>query len=69
MKKCEEIESMDFGLELKQLANMVREIADANNMSTYEAIQKFFVDLEEQYDEKLGFESKLENFKAEIQKY
>lgn len=70
MKKYQELESMDFGLkELKQLANMVREIAEANTISPHYAIQKFLADVEEQYDEKLGFESKLESLKAEIQKY
>jgi len=34
----------------------------------YEAQQKFFKDVEEQYDKKLGFESKVQNLRLEINK-
>ncbi|MFZ0895794.1 MAG: hypothetical protein WAZ77_14960, partial [Candidatus Nitrosopolaris sp.] len=68
MSEFEQLKSMGFGLkDLKQLANTVKEIAEANSMSPYYALQKFFADIESQYDEKLGFELKLENLKSEIQ--
>jgi hypothetical protein len=37
-------------------------------MPLYEAQQKFFKDVEEQYDNKLGFESKVQNLQLEINK-
>ena len=36
-------------------------------MSPYDAVQKCFADIESQYDEKVGFELKLENLESEIQ--
>jgi DNA repair exonuclease SbcCD ATPase subunit len=35
-------------------------------MPLYEAQQKFFKDIKEQYDNKLGFESKVQNLKTEV---
>ena len=62
-----ELEGMGFGLEeLKLLSNTINEIAVANNMPLNEAQRKFFKDIEEQYDKKLGFESKVQNLKAEV---
>ena len=62
-----ELDGMGFGLEeLKLLWNTINEIAVANNMPLYEAQQKFFKDIEEQYDNKLGFESKVQNLKTEV---
>ena len=59
-----ELEGMGFGLEeLKLLSNTINEIAVANNMPLNEAQRKFFKDIEEQYDKKLGFESKVQNLK------
>jgi hypothetical protein len=64
-----ELEAMEFGPEeLKLLWNTINEIAAANNMPLYEAQQKFFKDVEEQYDNKLGFESKVQNLRLEINK-
>jgi cell division protein FtsB len=64
-----ELEGMGFGLEeLKLLWNTINEIAVANNIPLYEAQQKFFKDVEEQYDNKLGFESKAQNIQLEINK-
>jgi hypothetical protein len=58
---------MRFGLEeLKLLWNTINEITVANNMPLYEAQQKFFKDIKEQYDNKLGFESKVQNLKTEV---
>jgi hypothetical protein len=58
---------LGFGLEeLKLLWNTINEIAVANNTPFYEAQQKFFKDIEEQYNKKLGFESKVRNLKVEV---
>src|SRR5918912_402806 len=58
---------MDFGLkELKLLWITINDIALANNIPLNEAPQKFVMDIEEQYDKKLGFESKVQNLKAEL---
>ena len=60
---------MGFGLEeLKLLWNTISEIGVANNIPLNEAQQKFFKDVEEQYDKKLGFESKVQNLQLEINK-
>jgi len=68
VSEFEQLKSMGFGLkELKQLANTVREIAVANSLSPYDAVRKLFADIESQYDDKVGFELKLENLKSEIQ--
>jgi len=57
-----DLDGMGFGLEeLKLLWNTINEIAVANNMPLNEAQRKFFKDIEEQYDNKLGFESKVQN--------
>lgn len=64
------LKSMGFGLnELKRLRRTLIEIADANEKPTDKAVAKFFSDIEEQYDEKLGFESKLENLKSQIREH
>ena len=61
---------MGLGLkELKSQCNIIREIAAANNILEEEAIQKFYADVEQQYDAKLGFESRLECLKSEIRKH
>ena len=62
-----ELEGMGFGLEeLKLLWNIITEMTVANNMPLNEAQRKFFKDIEEQYDKKIGFESKVQNLKAEV---
>ena len=69
ISKYTELESMEFGLkELTLLWNIVNEIADANNIPIQDVKLKFFTDIEEQYDKKLGFETKLEKLKAEVNK-
>jgi hypothetical protein len=61
------LDRMQFGLkELKQLRSTIIEIGIANNMSSDQAIQKFYEDIEHDYDNKLGFESKLEKLRLEI---
>ncbi|MFL6435271.1 MAG: hypothetical protein ACJ71O_16245 [Nitrososphaeraceae archaeon] len=50
------------GFSLKELAllrNTFLEIANANNILGDDAGSEFFNDIEEQYDDKLGFESKV----------
>jgi predicted acetyltransferase len=62
-----ELDGMGFGLEeLKLLWNTINEITVANNIPLNEAQRKFFKDIEEQYDKKLGFESKVQNLKCRI---
>jgi predicted nucleic acid-binding Zn-ribbon protein len=69
ISKYTQLESMEFGLkELTLLWNIVNEIADANNIPIQEVKLKFFTDIEEQYDKKLGFENKLEKLKVEVNK-
>ncbi|MER5176616.1 MAG: hypothetical protein ABJB76_06345 [Candidatus Nitrosocosmicus sp.] len=53
-------------IELKQLYNTILEIAEANKISHQEAVSKFLDDIEKEYDNKLGFESKVKEKKEEI---
>jgi hypothetical protein len=56
------LEAMGFGLhELSFLSNTVNEIGFANDIPSKKAVKKFLTDIEEQYDKKLGFESKMTN--------
>ena len=58
---------MGFGLkELKLLWHTINEIVEANNISDEDAVHKFFNDIEEQYDDKLGFESKLDKLRSDF---
>ena len=60
---------MNFGLkELKLLWNIILEIAAANNIPREQAVSKFFKDIEQQYDDKLGFESKIDKLQVEVNK-
>jgi DNA repair exonuclease SbcCD ATPase subunit len=62
-----ELDAIGFGLkELKLIWSTINEIAAANNISVHIAVQKFLQDIEEQYDDKLGFESKIENSRDEF---
>jgi hypothetical protein len=64
-----DLELMGMGIrELKYLWNTIREIATANNISEDRACEKFFSDVRQQYDDKLGFEVRLQTLKSEIQK-
>jgi hypothetical protein len=61
------LEDIQFGLkQLKLLWHTINEIAAANNIPPHEASQKFYKDIEEQYDNKLGFESKVEKLQFEV---
>jgi phage shock protein A len=66
---CSELDHMGFGLkELKLLRNGIREIAAANNIPKNDAVKLFFKDVEENYDDKLEFESKKQRLQEEINK-
>ena len=63
------LESIGFGLkELTFLWGIVNEVSDANNIPLDQVPSKFITDIEEQYDKKLGFESKLEKLQTEVNK-
>src|ERR687890_218997 len=56
----DELQNMGFGLkELKLLKYIVMEISKSNNINPHHAFEKFFDDIKEQYDNKLGFERKI----------
>ena len=62
-----ELQAIGFGLkELKLLRNTFNEIAYANNIPQDQAYQKFYKDIEEEYDDKLGFELKLNKLRSDI---
>jgi hypothetical protein len=64
---CGELENMGFGLkELKLLRNTILEVAEANNIPRKDAGKRFFKDVEEHYDDKLGFESKINKLVDEV---
>jgi outer membrane murein-binding lipoprotein Lpp len=66
-----ELQNMGFGLkELKLLKSTVLEISASNNIKPYLAVKKFFDDIKDQYDTKLGFERKIKemnNFLSQAQ--
>jgi hypothetical protein len=63
----DQLEQIGFGLkELKLLMHTISEIAVANSISRDHAAQKFFKDVEEHYDDKLGFESKLDKLRSDV---
>jgi hypothetical protein len=63
----DELQYMGFGLkELKLLRDTINEIAQANNIPANQAQQKFYKHIEEQYDDKLGFELQLNKLRSEI---
>ena len=65
----QDLESMGRGIkELKLLWNTIKEIAAVNNISADRASEKFFSDVIQHYDDKLGFEGEIHNLKSEIQK-
>ena len=62
-----ELDSIGFGLrELKLLYHTVEEISIANNMPIGDAVKKFLKDIDDNYDDRLGFESKVEKLNLEI---
>ena len=62
-----ELESFGFGLkELKLLYHTVDEISIANNIPIGDGVKKFLKDIDDNYDDRLGFESKVEKLNLEI---
>ncbi|WP_415310104.1 hypothetical protein [Candidatus Nitrosocosmicus sp. FF01] len=69
MNTYNELYNAGFGLkELKQLSKTILEISLANKISLFEGVSKFLKDVEDQYDNKLGFEKKVSELKAEMEK-
>jgi hypothetical protein len=69
LSKYHDLEIMGFGLNrLQFLWTTVREIARENNIYPEEAVTKFLSDVERQYDDKLGFASKVESLRSEVNK-
>ncbi len=65
----QQLKLIGFGLkEIKRLRYTILEIAAANNIPDDKAILKFLKDLEEQYDDKLGFELKIDEKIKELNK-
>ena len=59
---------MGFGLrELKLLSYAIREVSAENKISDELAVQKFFGDIEKNYDNKLGYGTKLVGLKSGIE--
>ena len=54
--------------ELKQLKEVVSEIAVSNGIAFSEAGKKFLIDVKQQYNDKLGFETKINEIKTEMKK-
>ena len=62
-----ELELAGFGIkELKRLPDTIMAIARSNQINHWLAIDKFFNDIETQYDAKLGFESENDKLVTEI---
>ena len=62
-----ELENAGFGIkELKRLLDTIINIAGSNEINYWLAINKFFKDIETQYDTKLGYESEIEKLVREI---
>jgi hypothetical protein len=67
LERYSQLEAMGFGLkELTLLWHMIGEISDANGISNQQAVPKFFKDIEEQYDSKVGFEKNVDEKRGEI---
>jgi hypothetical protein len=61
-----ELDSIGFGLkELKLLYHTIEEISSANNIPMYSGVEKFFQDINDNYDDRLGFASKVEKLSLE----
>ncbi|HYG00552.1 MAG TPA: hypothetical protein VD815_10705 [Candidatus Saccharimonadales bacterium] len=68
MSTYEELRRIGFGLkELKQLNGLILEVSYANNIQLTEALPRFLKDLEKNYDNRLGLESKIKELQIEIE--
>jgi hypothetical protein len=62
-----QLDGIGFGLrELKLLYHTIEEISAANNMPIGDAVKKFLKDIDDNYDDWLGFESKVQKLISEI---
>jgi hypothetical protein len=67
MNTYSELEKLGLGLkELKQLLSTIMEIAKANDIPNDKALNRFFRNIREQYDNKLGFEKKVDEKMMEL---
>ena len=58
---------MGFGSrQLKALLHKIIDIAVSNGINHWQAVNKFFEDVEMQYNTKVGFEPQIEDLKSEI---
>jgi hypothetical protein len=63
-----DLANIGFGSrELRRLLNTILDITNSNKISQWLAVDKFFNDIETQYDAKLGFESENERLNLQIQ--
>jgi hypothetical protein len=63
----DQLESMECGLkELTVLRNTILEISKNNNINPQFAFKKFYSDIKNQYDDKLGFEKTVEELKKSL---
>ena len=68
-EQVQELKKQGFGFKaLKAVITNDQEIAAANNIHEILAVKKFIADIDQQYDDKLGFESKVETLKSDILK-
>lgn len=68
IKTSFELQGMGFAFKkLKQLRDLILEISSTNNIDSYQAITKFFKDIERDYDTKLGFELKIKEMQGELE--
>ena len=62
-----QLDSIGFGLkELKLLYHTIQEISIANNMPIGDGVKKFFKDIDDNYDDRLGLASKVEKLNLEM---
>jgi predicted nucleic acid-binding Zn-ribbon protein len=61
------LQGMGFGFkELKSLWHTIVEISDANNISREDAVKRFFKEVDNHYDDILGFKSRKHELEAEV---
>jgi hypothetical protein len=69
IKVYQELHKEGMGLkELKKLNYLVMELHYENGLEVKDSIKKFLKDVEDQYDNKLGFEKKINELKEEMKK-
>lgn len=69
IKTYEELFKIGCGLkELKKLTNIIYESALANNFVVRDSVKEFFKNVEDQYDDKLGYEKTINELRVEMEK-